>query len=311
MASSYISGVYDFSIVRYTVMGSSGENQYLDATVHNESTHYTVSCSLGKKKADLSKKDELNKKKFPVNYSGNNPGRVKRVVSSKRKTRHLRVARKKPSGSGKAPDAANKESKVLQEMFDIDHQESTANVNSHHNTGTTGFEDADSMKLTELTRDHSTVSEVLLGRNLRLQVALTLWQRHFGEMLTYFFRIQDTGVFVDILPLITKSMEEDSSSITIGCCVDLFPLVQNVLISPYEEYVLVALTWINSVLKRWWEKLKGSGFTGSTELPLDRNFQVFNQRLLDLWHQEPQLKFLLGAAGEMAKAVESFMSQLT
>lgn len=40
----------------------------------------------------------------------------------------------------------------------------------------------------QLTRDHNTMTDVLFGRNLRLKVALTLWQRNVGELLTYFLR---------------------------------------------------------------------------------------------------------------------------
>lgn len=35
------------------------------------------------------------------------------------------------------------------------------------------------------------------------------------------------------------SIDEDSSRIAIGCCVDLFPLVKKVLNYPYEEYVFL------------------------------------------------------------------------
>uniref|UniRef100_A0A3Q3E536 Katanin p80 subunit C-terminal domain-containing protein n=1 Tax=Hippocampus comes TaxID=109280 RepID=A0A3Q3E536_HIPCM len=214
-------------------------------------------------------------------HSGNNPGRVKRVVSYKRKTRHLVMARKKPQGSGRTHDAANKDNK-RQEMFDTDPQ--VLMPDGNHMTGRT------------LTRDHSTITEVLLGRNLRLKVALSLWKRHFGELITYFQRylfLVQYGSF--------NILDHDSSDITIGCCVDLFPLVHKVLISPYEGYVIVGLTWIHSVLKRWREPLKASGCTGSTEAYLDRNFPVFNQQLLELWHREPKLKSFPGAAGDVAK----------
>lgn len=40
----------------------------------------------------------------------------------------------------------------------------------------------------QLTIDHSAMTDVLFGRNLRLKVALTLWQRNVGELLTYFLR---------------------------------------------------------------------------------------------------------------------------
>lgn len=164
--------------------------------------------------------------------SGNNPGRVKRVVSCKRKTHHLTVARKKQVGSGKTPDTANKENErnsvqdVQPEIFDMDPWEFPPNVNNNHKTGRTGSSQTDGFTLAEvrnditvqrscsvccgcvmihrvanmhvkqsqlnnafqLARDHSTMTDVLFGRNLRLKVALTLWRRNVGEVLTYFLR---------------------------------------------------------------------------------------------------------------------------
>lgn len=268
---------------------------------------------------DYNKNEEFNKKRYPVSRSGNNPGRVKRIVSCKRKTHHLTVARRKQIGTGRAYDAANKENEMncmqdmQQELCDMDPWEFPLNVSYNHKTGRTGSEQADYCTLTELTGDHGTMTDVLFGRHLRLKVSLTLWQRNVGELLTYFLRIQDVGVFVDFLPLISKSIDEDSPRITIGCCVDIFPLVKKVLTTPYEEYLIVGLKWINSVLKNWWEELRASGYSGSTKPLLDnyRNFQAFNQQLLGLWYQEPLLKSVPGTAGDMAKVIDSFLSQLT
>ncbi|XP_051248560.1 KATNB1-like protein 1 [Dicentrarchus labrax] len=284
-----------------------------------QAAQYRVTYPHGRntKAADYERNEEFNKKRYPVSRSGNNPGRVKRVVSCKRKTHHLTVARRKQVGTGRTCDAANKENEMncmqdmKQEIFDMDLWEFPLNVNNNHRTGRTGSEQADYSTLTELTRDHSTMTDVLFGRNLRLKVSLTLWQRNVGELLTYFLRIQDIGVFVDFLPLISKSIDDDSRKITIGCCVDLFPLVKKVLNNPYEEYLIVGLKWINSVLKSWWEELRASGYSGSTNLPLDENFQAFNQQLLELWHQQPLLKSVPGTAGDMAKVIDSFLSQLT
>ncbi|KAM9786673.1 KATNB1-like protein 1 [Syngnathus typhle] len=281
-------GVMDFN--------SDDDKQYCEAALEIESSHFRVSHSQGGQ-VDGAKK-EFNKK----SRSGNNPGRLKRVSSYKRKTRHLAVARKKPQGSSRTQDAEKNDNKmnIQPEMFDTDPQVLTAN----HDTQLDEFS-----KLAELTKDHSTITEVLLGRNLRLKVGLTLWKRHFGELITYFLRIQDNSVFVDMLPLISKRIDDDDdSNITIGCCVDLFPMVRNVLLSPYEEYVTVGLMWIHSVLKRWWEQLQESG---SAETFLDRNFHVFNQQLLGLWQREAKLKSFPGSAGDMAKVIDSFLSQLT
>lgn len=40
----------------------------------------------------------------------------------------------------------------------------------------------------QITRDHSTMVDVLYERNLRLKVSLKLWQRNVGDLLTYFLR---------------------------------------------------------------------------------------------------------------------------
>ncbi|XP_034530669.1 KATNB1-like protein 1 [Notolabrus celidotus] len=292
-----------------------GESQNLGHALHRDETPYRVTYTHGRntKHEEYDKnEDNFIKKRNPVSRSGS--GRLKRVVSCKRKTYHMAVARRKQIVSGRTYDAANKENEMNclqdmhQEIFDMDPWDFPLSVNNNHKTGRTGSEQADYCTLTELTRDHSTMTDVLFGRNLRLKVSLTLWQRNVGELLTYFLRIQDIGVLVDFLPLISKSIEEDSPRISIGCCVDLFPLVKKVLTNPYEEYLNVGLKWIHSVLINWCEELRASGFSGSTT---DKNFQLFNQQLLDLWHQEPSLKFVPGTAGDMAKVVDSFLSQLT
>ncbi|XP_070835738.1 KATNB1-like protein 1 [Chaetodon trifascialis] len=291
-----------------------GECQNLEHAFQQDAAQYRVTYPHGKTTKEV---EEVNRKRYPVSRSGNNPGRVKRVVSCKRKTHHLTVARRKQLGAGRTFDAANKENEMnsmqdmQQEIFDMGHWEFPLNVNSNHKTARTGSEQADYCALTELTKDHSTMTDVLFGRHLRLKVSLTLWQRSVGELLTYFLRIQDIGVFVDFLPLISKSINEDSPKITIGCCVDLFPLVKKVLSNPYEEYLIVGLTWINSVLKNWCEELRASSCSGSTKPLSDKNFQVFNQQLLDFWRQEPFMKSVPGTAGDIAKVIDSFLSQLT
>lgn len=284
----------------------------LSHAFHNEETQYTVSYARRRnsEEVDYDKHEDFNRKRHPTNRSGNSGGRVKRVVSCKRKTHHVTIARRKQLGPGRSVDAANKENEMKQETFFNDPSDFSLNVNNNYRTSGTGSEQSDYYTLIELTKDHSTMSDVLFGRHLRLRVALTLWERNVGELLTYFLKIQDTGVIVDFLPIICKCIDEDSARINIGCCVDLFPLVRKVLSTPYEEYLIVGFKWIYSVLKNWWEELQASGFSGSTQPVLDENFQVFNKQLWELWHQETLLKSTTGQAGDIAKVVDSFLFQL-
>ncbi|XP_017272299.1 KATNB1-like protein 1 [Kryptolebias marmoratus] len=297
-------------------MDSSSEN---GKGIHSEAAQYRVSYAHRRnaKQVEYDKHEEFNKKRYPVSRSGNNnPGRLKRVVSCKRKTHHLTVVRRKQLRSGRNLDATNKENEMKhlqdaqQDIFFMDPQEFPLNVSHYNNTSESGSEQTDFFTLYELSKDHNTMTDVLFGRNLRLKVALTLWKRNFGELLTYFLKIQDTGVLVDFLPLICKCIDEDSTRINIGCCVDLFPLVRQVLSKPYEEYQIIGFKWIHSVLKNWWEELQMSGFSGSALPQQDKNFQVFNHQLWELWKQDPLLKSVPAVAGEMANVIGSFLFQL-
>ncbi|XP_021258255.1 KATNB1-like protein 1 isoform X2 [Numida meleagris] len=108
----------------------------------------------------------------------------------------------------------------------------------------------------EVSQDHETMAQVLFSRNLRLNVALTFWRRRsISELVAYLVRIQDLGVVVDCLPVLTNSLQEEKPYISVGCCVDLLPLVKSLLKSKYEEYVIVGLNWLQAVIKRWWSEL--------------------------------------------------------
>ncbi|XP_029972578.1 KATNB1-like protein 1 [Salarias fasciatus] len=292
-------------------MDSNRESSNHENDTHNDATQFRVTYAQGRnwKGGGHDKNEEFNKKRCP-----RNPGRVKRVVSCKRKTHHLTAARRKQLSSGRTGDAANKENEMQdteQDRLHMDPWDFPLSFSDDQKSCTTDPGQINVCTLTELSKDHEMMTRVLFGRNLRLRVAFTLWQRNVGELLTYFLRIQDTGVFVDFLPLIIKSIEEQSPSMTIGCCVDFFPLVTKVLKNPYEEHLMVGLKWVSSVLRNWSRELRASGFGGAADPLLDQNYRVFNQQLLKLWYEEPFLKSLPGAAGDLAMVIDSFLSQLT
>ena len=87
----------------------------------------------------------------------------------------------------------------------------------------------------EVSQDHETMAQVLFSRNLRLNVTLTFWRkRSISELVAYLIRIEDLGV-VDCLPVLTKSLQEEKQYISLGCCVDVLPLVKSLLKSRFEE----------------------------------------------------------------------------
>lgn len=158
----------------------------------------------------------------------------------------------------------------------------------------------------EVSQDHETMAQVLFSRNLRLNVALTFWRRRsISELVAYLLRIQDLGVVVDCLPVLTNSLQEEKPYISVGCCVDLLPLVKSLLKSKYEEYVIVGLNWLQAVIKRWWSEL-----SAHKERAEDGNMIILKQQLSELWEQEHHLTLVPGYTGNIAKEVNAYLLQL-
>ncbi|KAJ7417049.1 hypothetical protein WISP_66646 [Willisornis vidua] len=119
----------------------------------------------------------------------------------------------------------------------------------------------------EVSQDHETMAQVLFSRNLRLNVALTFWRRRsISELVAYLVRIQDLGVVVDCLPVLTN------------------------------RYVIVGLNWLQAVIKRWWSEL-----SAHTEKAEDGNIHILKQQLSVLWEQENHLTLVPGYTGSIAK----------
>lgn len=268
------------------------------------------------KEVDYLLKDETDQERFPVGRCVHKYSKVKRVVVSKKKTRHCGVGpgacRRSPTAS-RTSDMANKENELtcssdVQAILYSDNCGFT--VNSTETSKMAGAGSKYSDCFTELSKDHEAMTHVLFGRNLRLNVAWTLWRKNASELVAYLNRIQDTGVLVDCLPILTKSLQEEKPCISIGCCVDLLPLVKMILNSKYEEHLIVALHWVQSVIKKWWPELSANNKNKHEGRLSDRNVQAVKTLLFELWEGKSQLSSVPGTVGETAKIIESFLTQM-
>ncbi|KAI9543860.1 hypothetical protein NQZ68_004908 [Dissostichus eleginoides] len=268
------------------------------------------------KQVDNINKEDLDKERFQVNYRVQSPGKAKRLSSCKRKgCPSVEVGLKlhrRTSDVGRAsnPGMANKENELtcsddvgVMLFNDI----CGLPVNSAEASKMAGASSKYS-DLTEISKDHEAMTRVLFGRSLRLKVAQTLWRRNASELVAYLIRIEDTGVLLDCLPVLTNNLQTEAPCLSLGCCVDLMPLVKVILASKYEENIMVGLHWVQSVIRKWWPELKNEKrLRDSSE---DRNIEVMKQRLKDLWKEGAQSCLVPGSTGELAKAIQSYLSQL-
>ncbi|XP_035631200.2 KATNB1-like protein 1 [Oncorhynchus keta] len=287
--------------------------------LHHISNHYAADKNM--KEADFLNKEEIDKDRFPVSRCARI--KAKRVsVCNKRKlsSRHSVVVssgvpRRVPPAGRAVCDMANKENELTcPEKVQAIHYNDNCMfpVNSAAEAGSkmAGPGNKYSDYFTELSKDHDAMTHVLFGRNLRLNVALTLWRRNACELVAYLIRIEDTGVLLDCLPVITKSLQDETPCISLGCCVDLLPQVKSILTSEYEEHLIVVLHWVQSVVKKWWPELSTNGKSLLDSCSEYRNLQVMKQQLKEFWVEGPQLSLVPGTTGEMAKAIGSYLSQL-
>uniref|UniRef100_A0A3Q2P7S2 Katanin p80 subunit B-like 1 n=1 Tax=Fundulus heteroclitus TaxID=8078 RepID=A0A3Q2P7S2_FUNHE len=266
------------------------------------------------KQVDFINKEELNEGSFQVHRRVKSPGKTKRPSPCKRRSRSSVEAGAKlhrsSSNVGRllGPGMANKENEVT----------CSDGVRGVHSGLPTSSAEASKMAgasskyadFAELTKDHEAMSHILFGRDLRLKVALTLWRRNASELVSYLIRIQDTGVLLDCLPVLTNNLQTEASSLSLGCCVDLMPQVKVILSSKYEEHITVGLHWVQSVVRKWWPELSKAEKRLRGSCSEERNMDVMKQRLKDLWKEGSRLCLVPGSVGELAKAVEAHLSQL-
>uniref|UniRef100_A0A452UQ77 Katanin regulatory subunit B1 like 1 n=1 Tax=Ursus maritimus TaxID=29073 RepID=A0A452UQ77_URSMA len=237
-----------------------------------------------------------------VGQAVKSPDKLHKVIYRRKKVYHPfpnPSYRKKQSPRSGGCDMANKENELacaghLPEK--LRHDSRTYLVNSS-DSGSSQTESPSS-------KYSGFFSEVILFS--RLNVALTFWRkRSISELVAYLVRIEDLGVVVDCLPVLTNSLQEEKQYISLGCCVDLLPLVKSLLKSKFEEYIIVGLNWLQAVIKRWWSEL-----SSTTEIINDGNIQILKQQLSGLWEQENHLTLVPGYTGNIAKDVDAYLLQL-
>lgn len=236
-----------------------------------------------------------------------------KVVVCKRKALHQALSpayRRKQHQKGWGCDMANKENEIaagnLHEKLQNDRHPFLLHSSDSSSPQTEGASSKYSSFFAEVSKDHETMAQVLFSRNLRLNVALTFWRkRSVNELVAYLVRVQDLGVIADCLPVLTNSLQEDKASVSVGCCVDLLPLVKSLLKSKFEEYVIVGLNWLQAIVKKWWTQL-----SASSEESSDENVLMLKRELSGMWQQESHLASVPGYTGNIAKDLDGYLSQL-
>ncbi|XP_076785570.1 KATNB1-like protein 1 isoform X2 [Arvicanthis niloticus] len=277
-------------------------------THHVKKRNFSNSIDLPRKRiSNFTRKNMKEVKRSPkqlatyisrtVGQAVKSPDKLRKVLYHRKLVRHSfpnLCYRTKQSPNSGGCDMANKENELacaghLPENLRHDGRTFVINTSDSGSSQTENPSSKYSGFFSEVSQDHETMAQVLFSRNLRLNVALTFWRkRSISELVAYLV-----------------SLQEEKQYISLGCCVDLFPLVKSLLQSRFEEYVIVGLNWLQAVIKRWWSELSSKSETIS-----DGNIKILKQQLNGLWEQENHLTLVPGYTGNIAKDVDAYLLQL-
>ncbi|XP_076815848.1 KATNB1-like protein 1 isoform X1 [Clavelina lepadiformis] len=168
----------------------------------------------------------------------------------------------------------------------------------------------------EVRNGHGVMVSILENRSMRLNAALTFWKKNdFLQLIAYLLRTDDDSVFVDLFPFITKCILEDEkvkqTKITLGACLELLPVLDRLLHKKYEDYVVVSLDFIRTMIKRWYMELRDmKNKNHSHALNSSLSLSPVYTKLLSMSEQIDHLSLKKGNIGSKAKVVQELLSQL-
>ncbi|XP_046847734.1 KATNB1-like protein 1 [Xenia sp. Carnegie-2017] len=171
--------------------------------------------------------------------------------------------------------------------------------------------------LYEISKGHQMMMSVLSNRLLRLTAAQTLWYKDMNSFMEYILRLDDDAVMTDILPILSKRVKADGpdlSTLSMGACLDLLPVLEKLLNSKYEDYIIASIDMIREIMKRWWKQLQMMGKKEEEELNSDlqcsRSVRGVYILLIAMNHRIEALASRSGKIGEKSKVLQQLLALL-
>eukprot|EP00049_Salpingoeca_infusionum_P002988 m.61996 g.61996 ORF g.61996 m.61996 type:complete len:176 (-) comp11891_c1_seq1:24-551(-) len=105
--------------------------------------------------------------------------------------------------------------------------------------------------LSVVETDHSGLLVALGARHTNIRAANA--SNGFSGVVSHLVAIEDLSALVDLTPYICKSLAlpEAEQQVEVSQLVELFPLLQQLLESPYEDYIVAALMISSEIVQRW------------------------------------------------------------
>lgn len=112
--------------------------------------------------------------------------------------------------------------------------------------------------------EHTTMMKILTNRALQLRAAKALRAEGFDAVAQHVVKMDDVTLAVDVLPVITGALEsgEKEDTVSLPVLVELLPILRQLVMSTFEDYQIVVLSFINMMLTHWRSELRAATHGG-------------------------------------------------
>lgn len=118
--------------------------------------------------------------------------------------------------------------------------------------------DEEAQILAEINEGHTTISTTLGARLINLKATRVVISNGLDAVLTNVTRVNDASLLVDLSKYIADELSRKSGKETtsLGSCLELLPLVENLIQAPYEEYICAGLNIVHAIVTTWGNELR-------------------------------------------------------
>ncbi|XP_071963255.1 KATNB1-like protein 1 [Antedon mediterranea] len=169
--------------------------------------------------------------------------------------------------------------------------------------------------VTQITSGHKKMTVILGNRLIQAKAAHTFWRKSPNSLISYLIRTNDDATTVDVLPFLSsgiKNKTEKGKQVTMGACLDFLPVLQRILDSKYEDYIVASLDMILGILRNWWQELVALGENplNSRGLQCSRSTSGIYTSIVSMTDDINKLRKRDGKIGSKAKVIGDLLQKL-
>lgn len=161
----------------------------------------------------------------------------------------------------------------------------------------------------QVLEPHHSICGIMTSRLTTVQAVHTLWkQGNFRESILHLCKCNDPAVAVDVL---NRAQIKSAKDFTLDVAVEFLPMMQEMLNSRYEDYVVVALETVGILLKGFSSLIKMTRATAQgrdqVDISKEERLEKCNKCYAYFMHMEARARALGAHDGRAGTAAQELL----